>query len=205
MNGISAETIQLIQYLLPGFLCAWVFYAFTSFQKPSQFEQTIQALIFTLVIQVIVFLFSSGYLVNLEGIFGKITLHENWELFLSTVVGIFLGLLFAAFSNNDKFHWLIRKCRISTETSYPSEWFGLFAKEKSYIVLHLSGSRRLYGWPKDWPSSPEHGQFALVHCSWLEDDDGVTELPDNVIVMVKASDVEIIEFMGITEEDQKNG
>ena len=43
-----------------------------------------------------------------------------------------------------------------------------------------------------------------MHCSWLEDD-GPTELPENVIVMVKASDVELIEFMGITEEEQDNG
>jgi len=43
--------VELFQFLLPGFLSAWIFYGFTAFEKPNQFERVIQALIFTIFVQ----------------------------------------------------------------------------------------------------------------------------------------------------------
>ncbi|WP_425032221.1 hypothetical protein [Pelagibius sp.] len=54
MDSINEDIVGLLQYLLPGFLAAWVFYGLTAHQKPSQFERVIQALIFTLIVQAIV-------------------------------------------------------------------------------------------------------------------------------------------------------
>mgnify|MGYP000737068882 FL=1 len=56
MENIATDVISLLRYLLPGFLSAWIFYGFTSFKKPSQFERVVQALIFTLLIQPLVIL-----------------------------------------------------------------------------------------------------------------------------------------------------
>jgi hypothetical protein len=41
MERIVPEALALLQLLLPGFLAAWVFYAFTSYRKPSEFERII--------------------------------------------------------------------------------------------------------------------------------------------------------------------
>lgn len=54
MDKVAPELIAILQYLLPGFLAAWVFYGFTSFPKPSEFERVIQALIFTFIVQFVV-------------------------------------------------------------------------------------------------------------------------------------------------------
>jgi len=54
---VSQQVIALLQYLLPGFLAAWIFYGLTSYAKPSNFERVIQALIFTLFIQGMMFPF----------------------------------------------------------------------------------------------------------------------------------------------------
>ncbi len=55
MSSVAASyVITILQYLLPGFIAAWVFYALTSYPKRSQFEQVIQALIFTMVVQSLV-------------------------------------------------------------------------------------------------------------------------------------------------------
>ncbi len=46
--------LAVVAFLLPGFITAWIFYGLTSHPKPSQFERTIQALIFTFIIQIFV-------------------------------------------------------------------------------------------------------------------------------------------------------
>ena len=56
METFAKDFVTLLQYLLPGFVAAWVFYGFTSFPKPSQFERVVQALIFTIFIQAFVFI-----------------------------------------------------------------------------------------------------------------------------------------------------
>ncbi|OWO67359.1 hypothetical protein B2J67_20175, partial [Vibrio cholerae] len=54
MENLTNDVITILQYLLPGFVSAWVFYSLTSYPKPSQFERVVQALIFTIFIQAIV-------------------------------------------------------------------------------------------------------------------------------------------------------
>jgi hypothetical protein len=179
--------------LLPGFLAAWIFYGFTSYPKPSQFERVIQALIFTFIIQVVV-LIEKAICLKI-GIYWNV---GNWgehsNIICSTINSIFLGILFSYYANNDKFHKLIRKIGISKETSFPSEWFGTFSKNLTYIVLHLKDERRLYGWPIEWPSVPDNGHFLLVQASWLV---GSKEIPIQGVesILIDVNDVRWVEFM----------
>ena len=48
MDDLIKEVIPLLQYLIPGFLAAWIFYSLTAFKRPDTFGQIVQALIFTL-------------------------------------------------------------------------------------------------------------------------------------------------------------
>ncbi|MCF4998544.1 hypothetical protein GIW69_23595 [Pseudomonas syringae] len=50
MDDLVKDLIPLLQYLIPGFLSAWIFYSLTAFKRPDTFGQIVQALIFTLVI-----------------------------------------------------------------------------------------------------------------------------------------------------------
>ena len=125
MESVSGNLITILEYLLPGFITAWIFYSLTSFVKPSQFERVVQALIFTFVIQFFVQVFHSLFT------WWNITyIQENWEssvrLVLSSMVSLFLGIGLSYFTNNDKFHKLLRKLKITRETSYPSEWFDAY-------------------------------------------------------------------------------
>jgi len=202
MEGSVKDLISVLQYLLPGFLAAWVFYGFTSFPRPSQFERIVQALIFTLITQVVV---SIGKIAAC-GLGGIISLGD-WtgqsELLCSTVTALLLGTIFAYFANNDKFHKAVRKIGLTRETSYPSEWFGAFLQNVTYVVLHFKDERRLYGWPIEWPSQPDKGHFVLEQVSWL---DGDEETPMTGVdsVLVDVQDVKWVEFMEKTWE-QDNG
>src|ERR1700680_2784706 len=52
MKNIAPELIEILRYLLPGFLMAWVFHGLTPYPKGSEFERTIEALVFNLPIQI---------------------------------------------------------------------------------------------------------------------------------------------------------
>ena len=49
MGELAESTVQLLNYLISGFLTAWIFYSLTPFKINNQFERVIQALIFTLI------------------------------------------------------------------------------------------------------------------------------------------------------------
>jgi len=198
MEALAKDFVTLLQYLLPGFVAAWVFYSFTSFPKPSQFERVVQALIFTIFVHSTSYIIKQGFTIIGEK-WLLFTWGENSELICSIISAIFIGIVFSYFANNDKIHKALRTLGITRETSYPSEWFGAFLKKVTYVVLHLDGERRLYGWPIEWPSEPEKGHFVLVQASWLTED-GETQLKGVESIMVAAKDVEMVEFMEKTWE-----
>lgn len=199
MENLTADIVSLLRYLLPGFLAAWIFYGFTSYTKPSQFERVVQALIFTLIVQSVANCFQNIFLWM-----GKFYVAGEWNeqsiLITSIISAVVVGFVFALFANTDKFHYLARTLGITRETSYPSEWYGVFSKNVTYVVLHLNDERRIYGWPTEWPSEPGKGHFSLEQASWLVDG------KENPIVGVKfmllqAEDVKWVEFMNTTWEN----
>ena len=198
MDRIVPEALSLLQLLLPGFLAAWVFYAFTSYRKPSEFERIIQALIFTLLVK--------AGLTCVRGVLilvGKRVVIGQWtadvELLWSVVIAFLIGILFSYLANTDHFHRLVRYLGVTRETSFPSEWFGTFLKNVTYVVLQLKDERRIYGWPMDWPSTPNVGYFTLRDASWL---DGEKQIPIKGVscVLINSEDVHWVEFLEKTWE-----
>ncbi len=200
METISKDLISLLQFLLPGFISAWIFYAFTSYPKPSQFKRVVQALIFTMIIQALLFVVKALLLIA-----GRFYIFGSWNeesrLIWSILCAILFGLLFSYFANNDKFHAVFRKLNVTRETSYASEWFGVFLKNVTYIVLHLEDERRLYGWPTEWPSEPGNGHFLITDASWLDDKGNEIPITGVENVLINAKHVRWVEFMKKTWEE----
>lgn len=95
-----------------------------------------------------------------------VTSNDDHELVSSLLVAILLGLGAAIISNRDVLHEILRHFNVTRETSYPSEWYSAFSRHHDcYVVLHLNGERRLFGWPEEWPSRPETGLTGSV---WSE-------------------------------------
>jgi len=200
MENLATDLIALLRYLLPGFLAAWIFYGFTSYPKPSQFERVVQALIFTLIIQAGVYCVKAFLLwVGSYIVLGA--WNTQSEVVASIITATILGIVFAYFANTDKFHSFFRRLGITRETSFPSEWFGVFSKKVTYVVLHLNDERRIYGWPIEWPSEPGKGHFSLQQASWL-DEDKQTPLTGVDSVLIKGEDVKWVEFMNKTWENE---
>lgn len=192
---VSQQIIFLLQYLLPGFLAAWVFYGLTSHAKPSHFERVIQALIFVLFIQAFVY------------IGGKFFPGHDWVMeLLPFLVAVVMGIVFTVFVNNDWLHKLLRKTRFTKRTAYESEWRQSFESyDVSYVVLHLRDQRRLIGWPEIWPDNPDNGHLLLADAAWIQGDGGkdadIIELDGVRGILVDASHIHMIEFIGNHPEE----
>lgn len=193
MDELVKEVIPLLQYLIPGFLTAWIFYSLTAFKRPDTFGQIVQALIFTLIIQAVVSTLGSLFiLIGTEGLSIGV-----WDLKAktawSTIVAIALGLVSCYLANSDKLHTRLRDRGITRQTSFPSEWYSAFSTRPRFVVLTLLDGRRLYGWPAEWPSEPTKGQFVIEDPCWINENQEEVETGAEVIV-IDASKIQWVEF-----------
>ena len=203
MPNISVEIIEVLKFLLPGFITTTVFYSFTSFPKPNAFEQIVYALISTTIIQSIISLI---YLIEIDLVNG-----DNLEFLFSSIIASLLGIISSYLMNNDIIHQIFRssKLKITRESSYPSEWYFAFARySECYVVLHMHGERRLYGWATEWPSRPDKGHFLIEDSEWLSKDtnDGekIATGEENAI-LVPVLEVEMVEFLPqVSAKGQRN-
>lgn len=175
-------------FLLPGFLAAAVFHEFTPHPKSGQFERTVQALIFTVVVQAL----------TLGSI--HLGLPEHW--LIPYAIAVLFGITLAGTFNHDLLHRLFRKVKLTRETPDPSNWCSAFARHRCNVILHLEGTeeqRRVHGWPEEWPSSPDKDFFCLANAQWL-DPDGSVVAQGAPTTLIAAEEVVLVEFM---EEPQR--
>jgi len=128
MEGVSTELVNLLRYLLPGFLAAWIFYGLTAHPKAAQFERVVQAVIFTAIIQwvVLVIKWCLCFLGRHCVIWG--TWNPDSTVFWSMLVAVAMGLLFARFANDNSLHeWLwcwkwYEKQRLKSRRNWQRQW-----------------------------------------------------------------------------------
>ena len=197
MAYVTNELINLFNFLLPGFITSFLFYSLTSFPKKSEFELVVMALIYTVIINSLVEVLGWLFLaIGKTGFFieeWSSTAKVLWSVFFALFFGFFLTYLY----NNDKLHKLLRKLKITNQTSYPTEWYGTFSETHSYIVLHLNDGRRLMGWPLEWPSLPKNGHFVLENAAWLAEtpEEKPIELNNVEKILIDAINVNMVEFI----------
>ena len=200
MSWASSEVVSVLVFLLPGFVAAAVFYSLTSYPKPNEFGQVIQALVFTMVGQSIAW--------TLQQLLGSGT---SWSIGLEATVSVScavgFALIVAYFSNNDVAHRFFRRIGFTRENSYPSEWHASFARNPDcYVILNLKDERRLFGWPQEWPSRPEQGHFRIIEAEWLKEgeDDSQHETGAEILaIVVSVKDVSMVEFIKGEEADEE--
>jgi Family of unknown function (DUF6338) len=209
---IKPEVVQVIQYLIPGLIGAWMFYSLTAHKKSSELERLIEALIFTGFAQLCAtlcrwFLLLLGALTWLPK-FGTWT--PDVEFGWSLLFGLLLGVVAGIASNNDlPYRWL-RSCHLTKKTSYPSPWFRAFheAPDTQWVILHLrteevdlQAGLRIQGRVDEFPDDPSEGHFRLSYWCWIppeangevESDEGKEVPQGNVEQLQKFS--ELTEFM----------
>ncbi len=192
MDNLFSQATPLLLFLLPGFLSAWIFYGLTSHPKPSQFERTVEALVFTFVVQGITGLIKTGLLaagtVVAAGVWNDDS-QTAWSILAAAAVGV--GV--AAAVNKDTFHSWLRRRGFTSRTSHPSEWFCVLDSNPAYVILQLQDGRRLTGWPKEWPVNPSTGQFYMQQPAWIDENGNVVDLANLDGIIIHATDVRWVE------------
>ena len=193
MSWATSEVVGVLVFLLPGFVAAAVFYSLTSHAKPSGVERVLQALIFTIVGQAILRVAIAANLASIK----RILETQDLEIVINLLVGVTIGLASAYLFNHDVLHGFFRLIRLTRETGYPSEWYSSFSENSScYVVLHLKDGRRLYGWPREWPSDPERGHFEISEAEWLSEDGlRIGESNEIAALVLSVDDVSMVEFV----------
>ena len=193
MDWASSEILLVLRFLLPELVAAWIFYGLTSYPKQSEFERIIQALIFTTIIQGCSVI-TIGMLASFKHGSEMLSKVTGTQDVVALGIAVVFGIIAATAANNDKLHSLLRMLKITKETSFPSEWFGVFSRDPTYVVLHMTGERRIYGWPEEWPSDPSNGYFSISQAEWLTENGNI---PLNNVrnILIPAGDVMHVEFM----------
>lgn len=203
MGETSKDVLALLTQLMPGFLTAWVVYGLTTYTKPPQFERVVQALIYSFLVNAMVAILEASLL--LAGRFVKFGIWDkSAELLASTIVALLLGILLSYFMRNDGFFRMARRLKLTTRTPFPSEWYGAFATKPRYVVLHMTGARRLSGYPMEWPTEPTVGHFRMTDAAWINDDNSEIALDSDDSILVEAKQVEMVELLK-TQEEMSNG
>ncbi|MGE1091403.1 DUF6338 family protein [Pseudomonas sp. 29] len=199
MDDLVKEVIPLLQYLIPGFLSAWIFYSLTAFRRPDTFGQIVQALIFTFVIQGAVLGIGTLCLwVGSKG-FSVGKWDARAEALWAFIVSVYLGGLSCYLASNGVLHASLRKRNLTRKNSHPSEWYSAFEGHDRLVTLHLSDERRLFGWPLEWPTGPSEGQFIVLNPHWLGDD-GLALPFGAELLVIDSSKVQWVEFSSVKED-----
>ena len=203
MNIPSQAIIDVLTFLIPGFVSASILYSLTPAPRPIPFERVVQALIFTIFIRAGTSVVET-VLIWIGPRFWSIGVwSEQTRLLWSLMLAGLLGVVLAWIANTDQLHSWLRKRGITHQTSFSSEWYGTLSQASGgYHVLHLTGERRLYGWVVEWPNTSEHGHFVVAEAEWLLNDDKIPLVGVEKIV-IRAQDVEMVELMQL-EEDHKS-
>lgn len=206
MSWASSEAVTVLVFLLPGFVAAAVFYSLTCWPRPGAFERIVSALIFT-AIGFAITEFGRWIVAEICGTGGIAETDETvqtvgeWRPLLLILVATALGVGFARLSNDDILHRRLRRAGITRETSYPSEWYSAFARlgDGSFVVLHLQGGRRLYGYAKEWPSNPGEGHFCIEEPEWLKNKGKRLVSKGVSTILIPAAEVVMVEFLPMPE------
>jgi hypothetical protein len=192
MPEISTEVVALLHYLAPGFLVTWLYFGLTSHEKPSQFDRTVQALIYTAIVHALV-----AAERQVASWIGEWHTFGEWDkdsdLIAAVISALTIGLVVATTANHDLVHVVLRKLRVTHRTSHPSEWFGAFSETSQTVVLHLKDETQVHGWPSMWPSHAERGHFFITGATRrARGTDIVTS--SHEALMINVVDVTLVEF-----------
>ncbi|MDR1398994.1 MAG: DUF6338 family protein [Treponema sp.] len=197
---ITNELVALFTFLLPGFITSFLFYSLTSFPKKSEFEAVVIALIYTIIINALVELLGIILMAIGNG-FAIGEWNQLSKTVWSVIIALVIGLVWSYLYNNDIIHNVLRKRKITSKTSYPSEWYGAFSKTKRYIILDLKDGRRIMGWPLLWPNNPQQGHFVLERARWLVSED-TSAIPLETVdkILIDLHNVEMVTFLKFNDE-----
>lgn len=159
MYTFTFQALQILIFLIPGFISEGILDALIVREEKKEFEKTIEALIFSMVIYTIYSLISvSGKSpIILSQVEQSITYSYDSKSFLW--LGLFsvsIPVVLSFFVTNDWHMKLARLLWITRKTARSSVWFDVFCDIRKPTIINFKNGRRIYGWPKYFSNNPEN-------------------------------------------------
>ena len=170
-----------------------IFYWFAEAKKPVYFEQILQALIATAVIQIIV-----SAIERLTYLLGNVYSFGNWNSIAADgwalMIAVVLGLLLARFCNNDTAFGVARFLKLTSKSSQGDVTHIHKALSSHGVILHFKDGRRLMGYLDAYPPDKKSGIYLVSSPTWVTEGIG-QECPETHSIMIDGIDIQWIEFL----------
>jgi hypothetical protein len=195
---VSSDILALLYRLLPGFITAAIVYNFTPRTKGGAFERVIEALVYTLLVQILVA--PTKWLLLWAGQSWPIAQWtDSSAMTVAVLWAVVLGCFMARWLNREEYPAVLAKLLGSSRTPLPSEWYNALKHNSRWVVLHLHDGRRIYGWAIAWPDSPGEGYFQMTGMEWLGPDDERIPADRTASLLVSVADIRMVEFVKDTD------
>lgn len=201
MYTFTFQALQILIFLIPGFLSGIILDTFIVREKEKEFEKIIVALIFSMLIYTIYSFISGKSPVELIQDQQSTKLFYDgksffWLIVLCISIPVILSFLFT----NDWHMKLARWLRITRRTARKSVWFDVFCDKQVHIIVNFDNGRRIYGWPMYYSDDPDSPYIFLHKPAWIEEDENGKgskwiDIDIEGILITPEQKIESIEFL----------
>lgn len=206
---ITLEALALLIVLLPGFVSSSILDHVIVRKPKDHFGRIIEALVFSFIIYAVV--------VGIVGVpafeapegtadvprIATALINQSFvwvALLLSIVIPLFLGFL----STTDGHMRFLRLIRVTNKTARETTWLDVFADQKRYVIVNLTGKRRVFGWPQYFSNDRDEGLLYLFDPAWVNTDGTYTNLDIHGLFLVEPDSIESIEFTHVTDRNARD-
>jgi len=205
--NLSYEVLNVLIFLIPGFLSAVIYNAVIVRKDKDVFSKIIEALIYSLISYVIASVIAkkSAFILTISTVNNVKRYGLNLEneclitvLLISIVLPLFLGWLNTQNILMKGFH----KIGITKKTARDSTWLDVFTDVNKYIIVTLKDGRRVYGWPSYYSNEATEGMLFLSEPAWIENGEYV-DLNIEGLFLVERDNIDYIEFLDYPQSKRK--
>ncbi|DAB35886.1 MAG TPA: hypothetical protein CFH80_07760 [Sulfurospirillum cavolei] len=190
--NLTYDTINILLILIPGFISSIIFRQFHNKEKFDNYEKTIEALVFSVIIYIILILFDKWQPLAFKD--GDIKIPPFINLLLTIIFMIVIPMLIGFILYKDWHMKLFRFMKLTNKTSRSTAWEDTFEEQKKFIIVHFKDGRRLSGTPMYY-SNNEKGIYLYLHNpAWITAENEIIELPEVHGTLISKENIDFIEF-----------
>ena len=201
--SLTVEAINLLFFLLPGFMAGQLFYSLFKLRDSSASRRMLDAMMFSFAIYLLVSLSVTweplAQVLSNNGVLSYLFTNNTKLILLTLAWIVILPLIVGFIYFNDHVHKILRKLKITTKTSRENTWNDAFASQDRYVIASLADGRRVRGYPSMYSTDPDEGFVYLYNPAWVNDDKNNDDEPDYIEsnchgFLLNRENIELIEF-----------
>ena len=205
MPDIRFEVLTVLVVLLPGFFAARLEQRLTVNPKQSEFDKTIEALLYSFFVYLIYTGIFRSLPVSLKADKVGESVHYTIEasplrLVVLPLIALVLSVLVSFAANNDFFGGFFRLLRVTRRTWRSSTWADVFHSYSGVVQVVLTDGRSVMGWLKYFSDRPEDRTMFLERAAWVNADGNLEQIQGPGILLTEKSGIREVMFLNASTE-----